>query len=318
MNVAWGRMDFDLLREIAPNANASAHDGPMKPAPFRYIAARSLEAALAAKAQYGEDARFLAGGQSLVPAMNFRLAQPDVLIDINRLAELAAIKPGTDSVRIGALTRYRALERDPTIARDLPLVAEALPEIAHPQIRNRGTLGGNLANADPASEMPAIVLALGGRLRARSAAGERWIEAEDFFVSALTTALAADEMLVEIELPRIPARTGSAFLEMSRRRGDFALIGVAAVVTLAADGACRDARLALCGAGDRPVLAREAAQSLIGSRIAAPDISEAAALVQRAIDPHGNVHASKAFQRHLAGVLTRRALATATERAHVH
>jgi aerobic carbon-monoxide dehydrogenase medium subunit len=290
----------------------------MKPAPFRYIAARTLDEALAAKAQHGEDARFLAGGQSLVPAMNFRLAQPDVLIDINPLAELAGIEADARRVRIGALTRYRTLERDPTIARHLPLMTEALPEIAHPQIRNRGTLGGNLANADPASEMPAIVLALGGRLRARSTASERWIEAEDFFVSALTTALAADEMLVEIELPTLPARTGTAFLEMSRRRGDFALMGVAAVVSLDAGGACSDARLAYCGAGDRPVLARDAARSLIGTRVAASDIKDAAELAQRALDPHGNVHASKDFQRHLAGVLTRRALKTASERAHVH
>ena len=292
----------------------------MKPAPFKYIAAHTLDQALAAKVQYGEDARFLAGGQSLVPAMNFRLAQPDVLIDINPLAELAGIveQAGEGRVRIGALTRYRTLERDAIIARDLPLVAEALPEIAHPQIRNRGTLGGNLAHADPASEMPAVVLALGGRLRARSGKGERWIAAEDFFVSVLTTALAADEMLIEIELPVAPLRTGVAFLELSRRRGDFALMGVAAVVGLAPDGTCTHARLTYCGAGDKPVLARDAAQALIGRRMAASDLAQAAALAQNAIDPHGNVHASKDYQRHLAGVLTRRALQTATERAHVH
>jgi carbon-monoxide dehydrogenase medium subunit len=292
----------------------------MKPAPFKYIAARTLDQALAAKAGHGEDARFLAGGQSLVPALNFRLAQPDVLIDINPLAALAGIaRTDASTVRIGALTRYRALERDPIIARDLPLIAQALPEIAHPQIRNRGTLGGNLANADPASEMPAIVLALGGRLRARSANGERWIAARDFFIGALATALAVDEMLTEIELPVLPPRTGTAFLEMSRRRGDFALMGVAAIVSLDADNVCRDARLAYCGAGDGPVLASEAGQSLAGRRIEAPDIAQAAALAQGAIDPHGNLHASKEFQRHLAGVLTRRALQAATERArHVH
>jgi carbon-monoxide dehydrogenase medium subunit len=252
--------------------------------------------------------------------MNFRLARPDVLIDINPLGELAGIveRAGEGQLRIGALTRYRALERDPTIARDLPLVAQALPEIAHPQIRNRGTIGGNLANADPASEMPAIVLALGGKLHARSAASERAIAAEDFFTGALATALAADEMLTEIELPVTPPGTGTAFLELSRRRGDFALIGIAAVVGLAADGACTHARLAYCGAGNTPVLARAAAQSLIGTRVAAADIAQAAALGARAVDPHGNVHASKEYQRHLAGVLTRRALQAATERAHVH
>ena len=146
----------------------------MKPAPFRYIAARSLEQALALKAEYGDEARFLAGGQSLVPTMNFRLTQPAVLIDINPLTQLSGRqKSGPDSLHIGALTRYRELERDPATARDLPLVAEALPHIAHPQIRNRGTIGGNLAHADPASEMPAIVVALDGQLRAQSTRGDR-------------------------------------------------------------------------------------------------------------------------------------------------
>jgi aerobic carbon-monoxide dehydrogenase medium subunit len=288
----------------------------MKPAPFKYIAARTLDEALAVKAEHGEDARFLAGGQSLVPALNFRLAHAPVLIDINPLAELAGVRTGEGGVvRIGALTRYRALERDRIVTRDLPLVAEALPEIAHPQIRNRGTLGGNLANADPASEMPAIVLALGGRLRAQSVKGERWIDAADFFVGALTTALATDEMLIEVEFPVMPATTGVAFLEMARRRGDFALLGVAAIVCLDADTICRDARIGYCGAGDGPLLALDAAQSLIGRSIGPSDFVEAAALAQRAINPHGNVHATKDYQRHLAGVLTRRALQTATEQA---
>ena len=178
----------------------------MKPAPFRYVAARSLEQALALKAEHGDEARFLAGGQSLVPAMNFRLTQPAVLIDINPLEELAGIRNGGDRLRIGALTRYRSLERDPMTPVKLPLIAEALPVIAHPQIRNRGTIGGNLAHADPASEMPAIVLTLGGRLHAQSVKGERWIEARDFFVGALTTALEPDEMLTEVELPVAAAR----------------------------------------------------------------------------------------------------------------
>src|SRR6202046_4312436 len=149
----------------------------MKPAPFRYIAARSLEQALALKAEYGDEARFLAGGQSLVPTMNFRLTQPAVLIDINPLTQLSGMqKSGPDNLHIGALTRYRELERDPATARDLPLVAEALPHIAHPQIRNRGTIGGNLAHADPASELPAIMLALGARFHIQTAKQERWVE----------------------------------------------------------------------------------------------------------------------------------------------
>ena len=288
----------------------------MKPAPFRYVAAQSVEQALALKAEHGDEARFLAGGQSLVPTMNFRLTQPAMLIDINPLTELAGLKNGAgDNVRIGALTRYRTLERDPTVADRLPLIAEALPHIAHPQIRNRGTIGGNLAHADPASEMTAIVLGLGGRLRAQSVRGERWIDASDFFIGALTTALAADEMLMELELPAAPPRSGSCFMEVSRRRGDFAMMGVACTVRLDADGRCAQARIALCNAGEGPVFAAQASESLVGGAIDAARIADAAKLVQGEIEPGGSIHASKEFQRHLAGVLIKRTLTTADQRA---
>jgi CO/xanthine dehydrogenase FAD-binding subunit len=288
----------------------------MKPAPFKYVAARSIEQALALKAEHGDDARFLAGGQSLMPTLNFRLTQPAVLIDINPLNDCVGRQTTSNgAIRIGALTRYRQLERDPATERDLPLIHEALPHIAHPQIRNRGTIGGNLAHADPASEMPAIVLTLGGQMRARSLHGERWIAAKNFFTSALTTILESDEMLMEVELPAAPARSGSAFTEVARRRGDFALIGVACTVALDDDGRCTEARIGLCNAGDTPILAEAAGQSLAGSEIGTAEIDQAAALVQNAIDPGGNVHASKKFQRHLASVLTKRALTTANERA---
>src|ERR1700683_1296808 len=289
---------------------------PMKPAPFKYIAAHSLEQALALKAEHGDDGRFLAGGQSLVPTLNFRLAAPAVLIDINPLTMCAGMQAAqSGGSRIGALTRYRELERDPATARNLPLVHEALPHIAHPQIRNRGTIGGNLAHADPASEMPAVVLALAGKLRAQSRRGERWIAASDFFVGALATALESDEMLTAVELPPLPPRSGMSFMEVARRRGDFALIGVACSVQLDEAGRCLAARIALCHAGDTPILAEDAGASLAGEPIGSSAIDQAADLVQRAIDPGGNVHASKEFQRHLAGVLTKRALATASERA---
>jgi CO/xanthine dehydrogenase FAD-binding subunit len=288
----------------------------MKPAPFRYIAARTLEQALALKAEYGDEARFLAGGQSLVPTLNFRLTQPAVLIDINPLSQFAGMRNcGPDNLGIGALTRYRDLERDPATAQDLPLIHEALPHIAHPQIRNRGTIGGNLAHADPASEMPAIVLALRGKLRAQSTTGERWIAASDFFAGALSTALKPDEMLMEVELPIAQRRAGACFMEVARRRGDFAIIGVACTVRLDVDGRCADARIGLCNAGDIPVLAAAAGESLLGRAIGAAEIDEAAELMQRSIDPGGSIHASKQFQRHLAGVLTRRALTQANERA---
>jgi aerobic carbon-monoxide dehydrogenase medium subunit len=288
----------------------------MKPAPFRYVAAKTVEQALALKAEHGDEARFLAGGQSLVPTMNFRLTQPALLIDINRLTELAGVRNGAaDRLCIGAMTRYRSLERDPAIERKLPLIHEALPLIAHPQIRNRGTIGGNLAHADPASEMPAIVLTMGGRLRAQSVRGERWITASDFFVGALTTALEPDEMLMEVELPIAAPGSGACFLEMSRRRGDFAIIGVACIVRLDEAGQCTEARIGLCNAGDGPVFAAAAGQFLRGKAIGAADIAAAAALVQSGIDPGGSIHASKEFQRHIAGVLTTRALTTANERA---
>jgi carbon-monoxide dehydrogenase medium subunit len=231
--------------------------------------------------------------------MNFRLAQPGVLIDINGLADLDYVRE-EGSLRIGALTRMRTLERSELVARRAPLLFEAVPHVAHAQIRNRGTFGGNLAHADPASELPAVVLALGARMRLQSAHGGRWIDAKAFFTGALTTALHDDEMLVEVELPSLPLRTGTCFLEVARRRGDYAMMGVAAMVTL---GARTEVRLAFCNAGDAPVLVK------------LDHIEDAAAQIQAQIDPPGNVHATKAFQRHLAGVLTRRALDIAFARA---
>jgi CO/xanthine dehydrogenase FAD-binding subunit len=288
----------------------------MKPAAFDYRAAETLEQALALKQQQGDEARWLAGGQSLLPAMNLRLARPAMLIDINKLAELDRLgQTASGALSIGALTRYRTLERDADVVRLQPLLHEALGHVAHPQIRNRGTLCGNLAHADPASELPAVMLALDARLQARSAAGARWIAAGDFFRDIFTTALAPDELLEAVELPALAPRTGTCFLEVARRHGDFALMGVAAVVSLAPDGRCAAASLAYCNAGATPRRAPLAAQAMVGQPIDGAQIAAAAALAQQAIDPPGSVHASAAFQRHLAGVLTRRALHTAAARA---
>jgi CO/xanthine dehydrogenase FAD-binding subunit len=291
----------------------------MKPARFRYIAARSLEEALTEKAKHGDEARFLAGGQSLVPAMNYRLVQPAVVIDINPLTQLSAVESDGENVRISALTRYRDLERHSAVARGLPLVREALSYVAHPQIRNRGTLCGNLAHADPASEMPAVMLALSAKLHVQSVNGDRWMAASDFFISPLTTALTPEEMLVEVELPAAKPRSGSSFMEVARRRGDFALMGIGCTVRLDESGLCVEARLAFCNAGDTPIFAADASKSLVGTRMGTRDLDTAIELVNSAIDPAGNLHASKEFQRHLAGVLTRRAIAQANERArHGH
>ena len=238
----------------------------MKPAPFKYIAASSLDHALSLKAEYGDDARFLAGGQSLIPAMNFRLARPTVLIDINGIDALAGIDVRGDDTRVGALTRYHALERDADFLKACPLFADALPHIAHPQIRNRGTIGGNLSHADPASELPALVVAMRGRMKVKSSRGERELTASDFFVGLLTTDIHPDEMLVEIAFPAPKPRSGACFMEVARRRGDFAICGVAAIVTVDAQRRCVQVRLALCGVGDGPVDASVAASSLIGQQ----------------------------------------------------
>jgi carbon-monoxide dehydrogenase medium subunit len=286
----------------------------MKPAPFKYIAATSLAHALALKAMHGDDAKFLAGGQSLIPAMNFRLARPAILIDVNGIEDLAGIRSSGAATRVGPLTRYRALQRDAALTRAFPLIGEALPHIAHPQIRNRGTIGGNISHADPASELPAIALALRARFRVQAAKQERWIEAPDFFVGALTTDLQPDEMLVEVELPSPRPRTGSCFIEIARRRGDFAIAGVAAMVTLGNENECTHVRLAFCGVGETPVDASSAANGLIGHAPTEGAILDVAATVQKMIEPSGNVHATVDYQHHIAGVLTERALQTAHQR----
>ena len=288
----------------------------MKPAPFKYIAATSLQQALALKAQHGDEAKFLAGGQSLIPAMNFRLARPAVLIDINGIESLAGVRISPGMARIGPLTRYRALQRDAAFAGLFPLIGEALPHIAHPQIRNRGTIGGNLSHADPASELPAIAVALRARVHVQSANRARSVAAADFFVSALTTDLAPDEMLTEIELPLQSPRTGSCFMEVARRRGDFAIVGVAAQMTLDDHDACSDIRLTFCGVGETPVDASPAVSMLIGQSPTEKTFRDVAASVQAMIEPAGSVHATADYQRHVAGVLTERALRTAHQRAH--
>ena len=287
----------------------------MKPAPFKYVRASSLDQALSLKAEHGDEARFLAGGQSLIPSMNFRLARPSVLIDINGLAELGSIDRGEQEIRVGALTRYCALERNGDFLKACPLFADALPHIAHPQIRNRGTIGGNLSHADPASELPAVTLAMKARMKLRSVRGERELEAAAFFVGLLTTDIQDDEMLVEIAFQRQPRRSGACFMEVARRRGDFALAGVAAMLALDEEGSCAVIRLTCCGVGDTPVDVSAAAAAMIGKPCSEQAIAAVAAEVQQVIEPAGNVHASVDYQRHVAGVLVQRALRAAHERA---
>ena len=288
----------------------------MKPAPFKYIAASSLAHALSVKAEYDDEARFLAGGQSLIPAMNFRLARPAVLIDINGLTDLAGIdRTNRAELRLGALTRYRDLERDSDFLKTYSLFADALPHIAHPQIRNRGTIGGNLSHADPASELPAIAVAMEATMRIKSATGERQMAASEFFVGVLSTDLQAHEMLVEIAFPTPKPRTGACFMEVARRRGDFALVGIAVVMTLDDARRCSPVRLALCGVGETAVDVSKVAFPLIGQSCTTETIEAVAAGVRDAIAPSGNVHASADYQRHIAGVLAVRAISAAHQRA---
>ena len=288
----------------------------MKPAPFAYHRPATLDEALALLAEHGGEAKPLAGGQSLIPAMNFRLARPAVLVDLNGVAELGYVRAGRDGLQIGAMTRQRAVERSEAVRSAAPLLAEAMPFIAHPQIRNRGTVGGSLAHADPAAELPAVMLALEARFRARGPQGERWIPAGEFFTGILETALGPDELLLEVAVPQSPARTGYAFAELARRRGDYALVGVAARVTLDRRGRCQAARITLFSVGDGPVLAAAAAAMLDGQE-PSPEAMRAAAdaAAQRDIDPPSDIHASAAYRRRLAAVLTRRALQRAVERA---
>jgi carbon-monoxide dehydrogenase medium subunit len=288
----------------------------MKPAPFEYHAPDSLEQALDLMSQHAGEGKILAGGQSLVPAMNFRVAQPSVLIDLNRVEELSYIREDGNVIRVGAMTRERHLEFDSSIAKYLPLLTEATPFIAHPQIRNRGTIGGSIVNADPAAELPVLMLALGARLKAKNVSGERWIDAHDFFAGMFTTALAPDEILVEIELPFMPPRTGWSFMEVAPRAGDYALMGVAVLVTLDEAGKCGQAKLVYLNAGDGPVDAKEAAKILQGEKLDDKLIESTGVLAsEQEITPFGNMHASPEFQRHLANVLTKKALKQALQRA---
>ncbi len=290
----------------------------MKPAPFEYHVPDSIDQALSLMHEHADTAKLLAGGQSLVPAMNFRVVQPSMLVDLNRIRDLDYVQEDGACLRIGAMTRERTLELDERIQKRSPLLHEAAPNIAHPQIRNRGTIGGSIVHADPAAELPVLMLALNARLKAQSTQGERWIDAADFFVGMFTTAVQPDEILVEIEIPFMSPRTGWSFMEVAPRAGDYALMGVACAVTLDENGKCSDAELVYLNAGDGPVVAAEAAQSMSGQQLTDDLIASAAQHAsENEITPFGNVHTSPDFQRHLANVLTKKALKQAIERAGV-
>ena len=289
----------------------------MKPAPFDYLSPGSLQEVLEILHEYGKDASLLAGGQSLIAALNFRSVQPVAVVDLNKLPELAYIKKGKEGeIHIGAMTRQRTLELDKTIKEALPLMHEAVPYVAHVAIRTRGTIGGSLAYADPAGEQPTINIALNARFKAVSTRGERWIAAKDFFLHTNHNALKGDEALVEIVIPAMQPGTGWGFAEIARRNGDRVMMGVASVVKLDENGVCQEAKLVYQNAASTPVVAKQAAQVLVGQQANQELFTEAALLASREeIDPPTDIHATAAYRRNLARELTERTLETAFIRA---
>jgi CO/xanthine dehydrogenase FAD-binding subunit len=286
----------------------------MKPPPFHYVAACSVDEATAVLHAEGTDAKILAGGQSLMPMLNFRLVRPSVLVDINRIGGLGGVAETPDGLRIGALARHTALQFSPVVRRHLPVIAAAIAHVAHLAVRNRGTTGGSLSHADPAAELPMLARLLRARIHAQSARGERVYDAHEFFVSALTTVLRPDEMVTAIDFPFLPAGTGWGFEEHARRHGDFALACVA--VTLNAEAGCmRNVRIAMTGVGDTPMRADAAEAVLEGAHYTPAALAAAVQAVREAVQPNTDLHASAEYRRHLVGVLAGRALAAAWQRA---
>jgi carbon-monoxide dehydrogenase medium subunit len=284
----------------------------MKPAPFDYHRPASLAEAFDLLARYGDDGRVLAGGQSLVPALNMRLATPRAVIDINRLPGLDAIRVTPAALVIGALVRHDALERSPLVREHAPLLALAMPHVGHAAIRTRGTLGGSLALADPAAELPACVVALDATIGAEGGGGRRAIAAADFFRGVYTTALEPGELVTEVVVPRTSAGWRSGFQEVARRHGDFALAGLAARARVEA-AAMAEARLVFFGVGIAPVRARAAEAALLGRRADAAAIDAARRALVAELAPPGDVHGSPSLRRHLAGVLLARVVTSLAE-----
>jgi len=305
----------------------------VKPAAFAFHRATSVDEALTLLAA-NPGAKPLAGGQSLIPAMNFRLAQPPALVDLNGVTEMVGITSFrgseateesvradsshalgmTGAIRIGAMTRHVAVERSDAVRRLAPLLAESMPHVAHPQIRSRGTFGGSLAHADPSAELPAVMLALGARFELRRRGSQRWVDAAEFFTGLFVTALEHGELLTAVEIPVRAPRSGHAFMEVARRHGDYALVGAATELALDESGTVRSVRVGLLSVADRPVLAR-ATEALVGQQPTDEAIRAVGEAVRAEFDPPSDIHADGRYRRQLAAVLTQRTLALAVRRA---
>ena len=287
----------------------------MKPPVFKYVRVTSLEEALAALAEYGEDGKIIAGGQSLVPMMNFRIVEPAVLIDINPVQELDYVRVENDSLRIGARTRQRTLETSPDVRASCPLLAEAVKWVGHPQIRNRGTIGGSLVHGDPTAELALVVTLLNAEFVIQGKGGRRTVRPDDFFEGLMATRIGENEILTQVSCSVIPPRSGYGFQELCIRHGDFAVVAAAVQVTLGDDGRCAETRVAVSGAGPRPARMGGAEAALIGKDGSPKDLEAAAASVCAAVDPVSDLKGSADYRREMAKVFVRRALEEAWSKA---
>jgi aerobic carbon-monoxide dehydrogenase medium subunit len=287
----------------------------LKPAPFDYFAPESVEEVASLLSEHGDEAKILAGGQSLIPLLALRLASPTVIVDINRVNSLDYLRDGDGVLHVGALARHRAVERLEGLAERCPMLADAVGVVGHVAIRNRGTVVGSIAHADPAAEWPALALALDAEVDVVGSGGNRTIPADSLFTTYFTTTLEPEELVTEVRFSIPPGAVGSSFVELARRHGDFAVAGVGALIDLSEAGTIQDARVVLIGVADTPLRIREAEQVLDDHEPVAASFQEAAEAVQRLIEPAGDIHGSADYRRAIAGVLTRRALAKATARA---
>jgi len=286
----------------------------MKPAAFDYVAPNSLEAAVEALAATNGDGKVMAGGQSLMPLLNFRMTRPSTIIDLTHIAGLSFIELRDNAVAIGAMTRHAELEFSKLVAARLPVMAAAMPHVAHLAIRNQGTIGGSLSHADPAAELPMLAVFYEATIKVQGPGGRREIPAEEFFVSALTNCLEPDEIVFEIEFPVLTSHTGWAFEEVARRFGDFALACIAVSIALR-DGRIADARVAAMGVADTPLRLRQAEDALRGGQVGPGSAAEFAEVVRSCLSPADDIHVSAEYRRHLIGALAEKALLKAGARA---
>lgn len=286
----------------------------MKPSAFEYFAPSTVQEAVALLEKYEDEAKILAGGQSLVPIMNFRLGRPEVIIDINGIKDMDYITEEGEELLIGALTRERDLELSPLVQEKCPILAEAVSFIGHVPIRNRGTLGGSLVHADPSSELPTVICCLEGEMKVVGPSGERTLEPEEFFLTYLTTSLEPSEMLVEIRIPTLPKNTGWSFVELSRRCGDFAIVSVATLLFMGDGGICNEARIALGGVAGTPIRATEAEELLAGQKITDALIEEVGQEAAEATETESDYHASDEYREEMAKVFVRKGLREAWKR----